>query len=211
MTQLMTPPITADFDLATELTRIVDAAAEVPPAECPGGWPNEIEAALIDSALTIRSRYGKPDTSVRRSIGIYRGFRHGRPLDDLDQLAALSGKDLARILQNDAKADAIVSAAWNLTQIGVHSSKQFDALSEEHRRAYVSVDGFSPVTWEYFCLNLGRPGLMADSRICRWVEDVLGRSVGPIETRTLVMSAAKVLRISPVQLDHSIWTYMGAR
>ena len=211
MTELLAPPITADFGLATELTRIVDAAADLPPAAGPGGWPNEIEAALIDSVLTIRSRYGRPGTGVRRSIGIYRGFRRGRPLDDLGQLAALSADQLARVLQNETKADAIVAAAWNLTQIGVHSSKQLDALSEEHRRAYICVAGLSPVTWEYFCLNLGKPGVLADTWLCRWMEGVLGRAAGPIETRALMVSAAKVLRVSPVQLDHSIWTYMSTR
>lgn len=67
------------------------------------------------------------------------------------------------------------------------------------------------MTWEYFCLNLGKSGVMADTRICRWVEEVLGRFAGPIETGMLVTSAAKVPRISPVQLDHSIWTYMNTR
>jgi hypothetical protein len=194
-----------------DVERIVNAAALVPAADYPGGWPKEIEAALIDAVLSIRARYGKPDSGVRRAIGLYRGSEKGRPLDNLDRLAELKGKQLARLLQNEQKtggqlkADAIVAAAWNLTQVGVHSSGQLDMLSDEHRRAYVSVDGLGPVTWDYFGMNLGKAGVRADTCICGWVGDVLARSVEPIEARALVMAAAKGLKMSPIQLDYSIW------
>jgi hypothetical protein len=218
---LMPPPIIPlrdasrpipDSDLTSELDRLVDAAAQVPLIDCPTGWPNEIEAAIIDSVLSVRSSYGKPSAGVRRSIGLYRGARHGQPLDDLDQLAAVGGERLARVLQDDqSKAEAIVAAAWDLTQIGVHSSAQLDSLSDHHRRTFVSIDGLDPARWEYFCLNLGKPGVTADVRTCRWVEDVVGRPAGQIETQALIMSVAKARRISPIQLERSISAYTTAR
>lgn len=32
---------------------------------CPGGWPGQIEAALLDAVFSIQARYGGPTTGVR--------------------------------------------------------------------------------------------------------------------------------------------------
>ena len=49
-----------------QVDQLLEAVAARLPATWPqrgGGWPYEIEAALIDAVLSIRNRYGKSPTS----------------------------------------------------------------------------------------------------------------------------------------------------
>jgi len=68
---------------------MVDAVSRrLPPpwAQWGGGWPDQIEAALIDAVLSTRNRYGKNPTisGVRGVVQRYRDDRSGeirrRPL-----------------------------------------------------------------------------------------------------------------------------------
>lgn len=38
----------------------------------PGGWPGQIEAALLDAVFSIRARYGSPTTGVRAVVSRWR-------------------------------------------------------------------------------------------------------------------------------------------
>jgi len=62
-----------------QVDQLLEAVAARLPATWPqwgGGWPYEIEAALIDAVLSIRNRYGKSPTSgVRGSVTRYRNKR----------------------------------------------------------------------------------------------------------------------------------------
>ena len=70
-----------------QVDQLLEAVAARLPATWPqwgGGWPYEIEAALIDAVLSIRNRYGKSPTSgVRGSVTRYRNKR-AMPADDLE-------------------------------------------------------------------------------------------------------------------------------
>jgi len=72
-----------------KVDQLLEAVAARLPATWPqwgGGWPYEIEAALIDAVLSIRNRYGKSPTSgVRGSVTRYRNKR-AMPADDLEHL-----------------------------------------------------------------------------------------------------------------------------
>jgi len=61
-----------------QVDQLLEAVAARLPATWPqwgGGWPYEIEAALIDAVLSIRNRYGKSPTSgVRGSVTRYRNY-----------------------------------------------------------------------------------------------------------------------------------------
>ena len=122
-------PAPSDVDL------VVASATTNLPSEWPqwgGGWPGEIEAALLDAVLSIRSRYGKKSTTgVRGAVGRYRDHR-GAPLDDLTALAAIDPAELQTVLRNRqktgrvTKAEALVAAAAALSAVGVTRLHTFD-------------------------------------------------------------------------------------
>lgn len=203
----------------TTLAAAVNSA--VPRSELkawPGGWPGEVEAALMDAVLSIRANYGQPHNGVRGAVGKWREERGGSRLDDLDALATFDSQRLAVVIENgqrlsggSLKADAIVEAAQNLVGVGVRHATDLSEPSSRHKRAYVSVKGLGPVTWEYFLMLLGVPGVKADTWIVRFVEQALDRQVSPVDARALLMAVAHSMKVSPSALDHNIWDYMRRR
>lgn len=190
-----------------------------PWAQWPGGWQDEVEAALIDAVLSIRANYGSSTTGVRGAVRRYRTDVGGGPLDDLNRLAACSPDELARVLRNEQKTSgvlkalAIVEAAKALVAVGV--TKAGHVSPEDHRRAYTGVHGLGGVTWEYFTMLLGHPGIKADTWITRWVSDAVGADgqLSSNDANALLKQAAAELGIGAgradcpnlTQLDHAIW------
>jgi len=84
-----------------QFDQLLEAVAARLPATWPqrgGGWPYEIEAALIDAVLSIRNRYGKSPTSgVRGSVTRYRNKR-AMPADDREHLERQDPVPLASVL-----------------------------------------------------------------------------------------------------------------
>jgi len=84
-----------------QVDQLHEAVAARLPATWPqwgGGWPYEIEAALIDAVLSIRNRYGKSPTSgVRGSVTRHRNKR-AMPADDLEHLERQDPVALASVL-----------------------------------------------------------------------------------------------------------------
>lgn len=187
-------------------------------AQWGGGWPNEVEAALIDAVLSIQSRYGKKPTSgVRGSIGRYRADRDTAPLDDLDALAGYSLDRLTAVLDNRQKtggvpkAQALISAAGVLSTTGIRHAAELDSTSVNHRAAYCSVKGLGPVTWTYFTMLLGHPGVKADTWIVRFTTAALGRPVTSFQAGQVITGAATELGVSSTDLDHAIWRHLSAK
>lgn len=182
----------------------------------PGGWRDEVELALVDAVLSIRSRYGTATTGVRKRVSLYRHQRGGRA-DDLTALAGMDPSALGDLLQTRQrtggalKAEAIVQAAVRLTAVGVRHAVDLDPNSPSQKAAYVGVTGLGPVTWQYLLMLVGKPGVKADTWICRFVEAALGRPVGPPEAEMLLRRAADALEVSATNLDHAIWSHMSRR
>lgn len=68
-----------------------------------GGYPSEVEAALVDAVLSIRNTYGtSPSTGVRGAVGRWRKERQvgAGGLDDLSHLAGADAQSLAAVLGN---------------------------------------------------------------------------------------------------------------
>lgn len=207
--QMTTTSPTRSADVEALVVHI-DAVLGKKWAAWPGGWPNEIEAALIDAVLSMRSHYGSSTTGVRGAIGRYRAPRTSS-LDDLYRLANADPEQLARVLGRQKtsgrlKTEAIVTAAKRLQAVGVRRAVDLDGSSAVHRNAYVGVRGLGPVTWTYFTMLLGRPGVKADIWIGRFVKAAVGRAVSTSETELLATAAADVFRVSPTVLDHAIWS-----
>ncbi|WP_299449229.1 hypothetical protein [uncultured Serinicoccus sp.] len=204
-------------DDVTRLQRAVETELPRPWTEWPGGWPDEVEAALLDAVLSIRARYGREDTGVRGAIERYRREVGGGPIDDLPRLANFDAGRLAEVLRNEQrtsgrpKAQAIVEAARSLVDAGLRSAVDLDL--ETHKRAYTRVHGLGWITWEYFTMLLGQPGAKADTWVVRWVSQQLNRDVSSKEVRSLLGEVATQLSDgetnSPhallTRLDHQIW------
>ncbi|KAD3515007.1 hypothetical protein GD627_11900 [Arthrobacter yangruifuii] len=182
----------------------------------PGGWPEQIEAALIDAVLSIAAQYGTPENGVRGAVSRYRkAVGTDRP-DDLARLAAYDPDELQTVLNDQkvsgrTKASAIIEAAGNLLALGVKTAADLDAHDPAQKRAYTCVHGLGPVTWEYFGMLLGKPGVKADRWILRFVRRGLGRELASAEARSLLHEVADRLDAMPTELDHAIWAYERER
>jgi hypothetical protein len=160
----MLPGMT-DPDVASLVAHVGRQLPEAWPT-WPGGWPDEIEAALIDAVLSIRANYGSVDNGVRGAVRRWREHRAVERLDDLSALASIGPEELARVLDNrqvlsggTSKASGIREAATRLVQAGVRHAAQLDPQSPEHRTAYTGVRGLSNVTYEYLLMLLHHPGV----------------------------------------------------
>ncbi|UWX97738.1 hypothetical protein N2K95_03375 [Arthrobacter zhaoxinii] len=178
----------------------------------PGGWPEQIEAALIDAVLSIAAQYGTPENGVRGAVSRYRkAVGTDRP-NDLARLAGSDPEELQAVLNDQkvsgrTKASAIVEAAGNLLALGVKSAADLDPHDPAQKRAYTCVHGLGPVTWDYFGMLLGKPGVKADRWILRFVNRGLGRELASTEARSLLHKVADRLDATPTELDHAIWAY----
>lgn len=205
---------------ADVLTLIKSVGADLGSAwiEYPGGWPGEIEAALIDAVLSIRARYGSPTTGVRASVRRWRDAREAKRLDNLAQIVARSPEGLAETLGNHQrlyggklKSAAIIEAAQNLTDVGVLHADNLVADSPTHSLAYTTVKGLGPVTWSYFTMLLGSPGIKADTWIVRYVARSLDRAVTSEEARQLLVGVAGRLQVNATALDYALWSHARKR
>lgn len=203
-------------DLVT-VQRAIEEQLPQPWTQWPGGYPHEVEAALLDAVLSIRARYGSASTGVRGAVARYRDEFGDGNLDHLPRLAEFDPLRLSAVLQNKQQAsgrlktEAIVEAARNLVATGVRTASDVDP--DEHKRAYTKVPGLGAVTWEYFTMLLGRPGVKADTWVTRWVSAQLRRDVTSADARALLHEAAMGLADTQAEsshafltrLDHQIW------
>lgn len=151
----------------------------------PGGYPDDIELALVDAVFSIRARYGKgrteaggAATGVRAVVGRWRDHRGGAA-GDLRQIVQ-AGDEFARIVGNRSqtsgrtKASAAQEAAQRLSEAGIWSAANFKDQREVARRAYVGVRGLSWVTFSYLSMLLGQPDVQADTWVTRFVREAVG-------------------------------------
>ncbi|TDC52920.1 hypothetical protein E1212_07185 [Jiangella ureilytica] len=179
----------------------------------PGGWPDQIEAALIDAVRSIRAAYGREHNGVRGAVGQWRAHRGSDRTDDLTVLAETDPAVLTGIVGKQrlsggaSKAEAIVEAARNLSKLGVRHAADVDPDSTGQKLAYTDVVGLGDVTWEHFLMLLGRQGVKADVWINRFVHRALRRTPSSAESRDLVKAAAAELRVDATAIDYAIWSH----
>lgn len=199
----------------TALLAKIEREIDIEALTWPGGWPGQIEAALLDTVYSVRARYGGPDTGVRRVVKRWIHHRDGCA-DDLTVLARQDPNDLARVVGNSAKASRrlkaaiVVDAAGALVDAGLHHADDFTG-STTQRRAYLSVNGCGPITWAYLGMLLGKPGVKADTWIVRFVNAAVAGQVTPKQAEHLVHAAANELSVNATQLDHAIWQAARSR
>lgn len=205
---------------------------KLPPGwpEWPGGWPDQVEAALLDAVLSIRARYGSENTGVRAAVRRYKEFVGDDRPNSLTRLAGFDPTGLGEVLKNRqvtggaSKATAVVEAAKRLSAEGVERAADIPVAEFGDRRtpeqqvrferlksAYRSVPGLGEVTFAYFTMLLGEPGVKADTWVGRFVAEAIGREVSSAYTEQLVKGAAGHYGVDPRVLDHTIWVYMRTR
>lgn len=183
-----------------EISAVVAAARSVPPenfGDFPGIFPGEIATALID-AVYSGGRDANPRVEDFRT-------RHPEVRDDLRALVELGSEPLVEVMGANRtvqgrrpKAEAILQVAQLLVDAGiVHAAAVVEVSTGRLREAYLSVEGLGMTTFEYFCLNLGRPGRKADRLLTSFLGDALNRQVSRAETHDLVTAAYGVLSADP--------------
>lgn len=189
-----------------------------------GGWPGEISTSLVDAVYSIRAQYrsGTPGRGVLNRLNSFRQA-HKPVVNDLGKLIALgesaieSEMGVSRTSQR-TKSSAVIEAARNLVELGINTGEDFrryahDRGVEELKRAYVNVRGLGWVTFEYFSMLLGRPGVKADTMICRFVNTALtlhGLETVDRATARLLMTASHTrsgLGATLSHFDHGVWLY----
>lgn len=146
----------------------------------PGGRAGAIEAALIDAVLSIQANYGSEHNGVRGAVNRYvAAVAPDSVPNDLRRLTALDAVELQGLLNDQmisgrTKASAIQEAARNLVSVGVVAAENLEGTNLTHKTAYTKVHGLGAVTWEYFCMLLGTPGVKADT----WIVAAVSRAIG---------------------------------
>jgi hypothetical protein len=214
-------------DDARDVDRLVAVINKVLPREkwtpWPGGWPDEIEAAVLDAVFSMQAVYSeRPDAGPRGVVGAWRIHRGGGKVDNLDELAAFVGLDeeLISIVGNESrgnrgrtlKAALAAEAAANLVQCDIFTAAEFREAEARQslKRAWTSVVGLGSVTWEYLGMLLGRPGVKADVMIRRFVANAIEQDdVSADRARLLIVATAHQLAADLTALDHAIWHYQG--
>ncbi|QSE94138.1 hypothetical protein JWS13_38840 [Rhodococcus pseudokoreensis] len=181
------------------------------------GWPQEIEAALLDAAFSARATYGTPTTGVRAVITRWRDHR-AAPLDDLTALAAHADEPegLLTVLNNrqrvpgnyTTKAEAVATAARSLTELGCTTSADLRD-DDAQRSALVAVPGFGAATWECFAMQLGVPTTASRAVVCDFIAEALDLESPATTTQAedLVAAAAARLEVTATTVTHAVWRY----
>lgn len=207
-----------------DLQRLLSAINSIPEpwAKWPGGY-QRMDLALVDAVMSIRFRYGRERkdhswTGARGAVLRYENYAEETGTQGMVGLAAQDPIALERILNRQkvhagkTKAAAIVEVAKRFTspEIGIAERTDVDPDNDQHRKIYTGVKGLGPVTWEYFTMLLGYPGVKADTWIGRFVAHAIGRPVSSERAGELLKSAAKVLGVEQTKLDYAIWSWARA-
>lgn len=206
------------------IVKAAEGIAESHFSASPDGWPDQIGMALIDAVYSIQARYHVMDET--KSIPYKaRIFRENYPdaAVDLSSLQNLGEGPIRAIMGNTKsagryKSDCIIEAVENflLLEQPVRTAADIDPLNPAHKLAYTSVKGLGWVTYEYFTMLLGKPGVKADTMICRFVNTALAKEgLASVDARTArrLVESAHVAAYSHIELhhfDHAIWLHQRA-
>lgn len=197
----------------------------------PGGWKKEISVALVDAVYSGQQRY----TSDTPGKGVYNrvvAFREAKPnvRDDLNELVKLDesvirafmGDNVVRDGGQTRKSIALQRAAKNMLALGVqHHHNVTNENKTAVKKAYLGVKGLGWVTFEYFLMLLGRPGIKPDTMIQGFVNGAL-KNAEPELSAVSDRAAGEILqkvyeeielpdRLGLTDFDHTIWLWQRSR
>lgn len=204
-----------------QLDAVITAVNKVPEGNFTayrGGYPQEISTALVDAVFSIRAKYDSdtPGLGVRNRVQV---FRSGNPgaINDLSALVDIGVDQVEDIMGSGktgkrTKAEAVLEAAAGYVAVGVNSADDFRSLDlSTAKRTYTGVHGLGYVTFEYFSMLLGIPGVKTDVMIKRFIANALSAAgLDNVDARTarkLVIEAhtATGLGKDLTYFEHAIW------
>ena len=114
------------------------------------------------------------------------------------------------------KAEAVLIEARALAAAGIATPADVFASPPDRldhlRESWTVVTGqASGITWDYFLMLCGLPGVKADRMLQRFVSRALGREVTADRAGALVLAAAEGLGVASPQLDYRLWRQESTR
>jgi hypothetical protein len=190
------------------------------------GWKGEISTALLDAVFSIRARY-ESSTPGKGVLGRVESFRrtHEDRRDDLKALLELGENRISEIMgatqtSGKPKSQAVVEAAQALEKIGVNEASDLtETKVTEAKAAYTGVHGLGWITFEYFLMLLGKPGIKADTMVQRFVNDALSaEGLDEVDAKTAHQMLTDIFEEynqdhwkNLSNFDHAIWRYQRRR
>jgi len=199
-------------------------------ARWPGGWPDDIESALVDAVFSARAVYrSERGRGTYASVVAWQQTRNrrvyslGALLAEIDA-AGVSGwadsfgnhqiapRRPATAPLGRSKAAAVREAAWMLRQEAINIAGHITAgNTATAKRVLQSVPGIGYATASYFLMLLGAPGIKPDRMIHRFLQDAIGRPSTNARAEQLLQATAETLGAEAHELDHAIWSYQSTR
>ena len=200
----------------------------------PDGYPHSLALCIIDSIASTGAHYNSVKNVLRHYID-YRLVQGGNA--DTDNVGTLLGtfnelggpQQWATMTNNrkpasttkgaPLKAEAIYDAASRLHERGIDSADALRAATTDElsdtKMAWTTVSGQrSGITWNYFLMLAGIPGVKADRMVIRYVADAIGstpESVSATDAAILVKAVAEQSGRNITHLDHAIWRFQSGR
>jgi hypothetical protein len=192
----------------------------------PGGWPDDIESALIDAVFSARAIY-----RTRHGHGIYRNvedWQKKRERIDFSLNALFAEINAVGVAtwadsfgnsqvspgrRQDApcgpsKAATVKEAAGKLCGVGVSVAADIDPDTvATAKTALRSVSGIGFATTNYFLMLLGVPGIKPDRMIRRFLKNATGESFSEARAEQILRNVAARFGVQEHVLDHAIWSY----
>lgn len=199
----------------------------------PDGY-HSVALAVLDSIYSTGNHY----TSVINALNAYRAARRDEGADPEHDTAAdlvaatdrWGGVDglVERTNRNRCwarstapfKAEAAYQAAKLLTEHGLNTRVDVQAALTDPaaqeaspvKKAWRSLPGQSSLlTWTYFLMLCGVPGVKADRMVLAYVSRALDRDVDAREAASLVGEVADRIGVNRTKLDHTIWRKESGR
>ena len=204
-----------------KLKAVVKAANAVPSENFSaygGGWPSAISLALLDAVFSMRAVYrsDRPGVGVHGRLMTFRE-EHYEATNDLALLHAIGEGEVERIMGKTKSAQRLksaiaIEAARGFVESGVRTANDFRSRDiADTKSIYTSGRGLGWVTFEYFAMHLGVPGVKADTMIVRFVNRALEAEgldhVRARDARALVVAAHEETGRgeSLMHFDHALW------
>lgn len=192
----------------------------------PGGWPDDIESALIDAVFSARAIY-----RTEHGRGIYRNVedwqkKRERTAFSLDALIAdidaggvavwarsFGNSQVSPGRREDApcgpsKAATVKESAGKLRGVGINVAADINSdTAATAKTALRSVSGIGFATSNYLLMLLGVPGVKPDRMIHRFLKNATGESFSDARAEQLLRDAAAQFVVQEHVLDHAIWWY----
>ena len=185
----------------------------------PDGWPNDADCALIDSVFSTRANY---KTTVLPLVKRWRDWPSRPAGGRLSSILKVPVDDFRSVIDNDQfvpgrsknrlrKYEAVYEVADRLVSRHLDEPDQIRACAIDDGKLLEDLvrrtKGVGRAQYSYFLMLLGVQGIKADTLVTAWVERAIGiKGLTQLEVERLVTESADQLDVSPIVVDHTIWS-----